>query len=616
VQGLREVFRIVVVAWLLAGCTRNPGDAARDGSSGQAAQAREGIVTISGDDAISESLTWRPPAVEIPPDGLEDARQRAEAALEAGNLSADANSAIPLLLALSKQAPDDKQVRADLKRALLAVIARGDAALSRADDDIAALREAHAMAAVARATDGNDEAVVDYLERIDRADTLWELNRDGEHALAGGRYGEDGGGALAKFREALALQPGQPRAMQGLAATESAMIRNAEVAAEQGDFDGAKHWLGVAAKVRPDMSTVPDAVARIERMRGARIARLRDLGIAALAQPDGIAEARRHLAGILLIARPGDPVAAELRERIDLAEHYGQFRPGQQFTDGLEHGARGPQMVVVPHGGYRMGAEPGDADAEDAERPQHAIRFDRGFAMSITEVTVGDYRRFINATGRETRAQRRGYSMAYDERSGNFARVSGVDWRSDYAGNPADENLPVLHVSARDAEAYAAWLSEQSGNRYRLPSEAEFEYALRAGSRTLYPWGDGSPPRNAGNFTGGRDRSPTGRHWNNAFKGYGDGYWGPAPAGRFAANPWGVRGLAGNVSEWVADCWHDGYRRAPVDGTAWLNPGCRTRVVRGGSWASSPEQTRSSWRAPAGVDSTNGRIGFRVVREI
>jgi formylglycine-generating enzyme required for sulfatase activity len=616
VQGLREVFRIVVVAWLLAGCTRNPGDAARDGSSGQAAQAREGIVTISGDDAISESLTWRPPAVEIPADGLEDARERAEAALEAGNLSADANSAIPLLLALSKQAPDDGQVRADLKRALLAVIARGDAALSRADDDIAALREAHAMAAVARATDGNDEAVVDYLERIDRADTLWELNRDGEHALAGGRYGEDGGGALAKFREALALQPGQPRAMQGLAATESAMIRNAEIAAEKGDFDAAKHWLGVAAKVRPDMSTVPDAVARIERMRGARIARLRDLGIAALAQPDGIAEARRHLAGILLIARPGDPVAAELRERIDLAEHYGQFRPGQQFTDGLEHGARGPQMVVVPHGGYHMGAEAGDAHAVDSERPRHAIRFDRGFAMSITEVTVGDYRRFINATGRETRAQRRGYSMAYDERSGNFARVSGVDWRSDYAGNPANENLPVLHVSARDAEAYAAWLSEQSGNRYRLPSEAEFEYALRAGSRTLYPWGDGSPPRNAGNFTGGRDRSPTGRHWNNAFKGYGDGYWGPAPAGRFAANPWGVRGLAGNVSEWVADCWHDGYRRAPVDGTAWLNPGCRTRVVRGGSWASSPEQTRSSWRAPAGVDSTNGRIGFRVVREI
>src|SRR3546814_10219648 len=98
-------------------------------------------------------------------------------------------------------------------------------------------------------------------------------------------YGEDGGGALAKFREALALQPGQPRAMQGLAATESAMIRSAEIAAEKGDFDGAKGWLAAAAKVRPEMSTVPDAVARIERLRGARIARLRDLGVAALGQP-------------------------------------------------------------------------------------------------------------------------------------------------------------------------------------------------------------------------------------------------------------------------------------------------------------------------------------------
>src|SRR3546814_7684895 len=113
------------------------------------------------------------------------------------------------------------------------------------------------------------------------------------------------------------------------------------------------------------MSTVPDAVVRIERLRSARIARLRDLGVAALGQPEGIATARRRLAEILLIAKPGDPIAADLRERIDLAEHYGQFRPGQQFTDGLEHGARGPQMVVVPHGAYRMGAGADDTRSEE-----------------------------------------------------------------------------------------------------------------------------------------------------------------------------------------------------------------------------------------------------------
>ncbi len=612
---MRAIARIAVLALLLAACSRG-GDHPAPAQAGNAAPERKGIVTISGDDAISETLTWQPPAVEIAPDDAEAARKRAEAALAAGRLVDDAGSAVPLFLALSRQAPQDARVRDGLRRSLRAVIAGGDAALAVADDDIDALRRAHRAAAVARAVDADDATVRDFLGRIDLADTLWELNRDGERALADGDYGASGGGALAKFRRALALRPGQPRAMQGLAATESALIRNAEVAAGKGDFDAARRWLAAAAKVRPGMATVPDAVARIERMRGARIARLRDLGIAALGQPNGIAIARRRLADVLLIARPGDPMAAELRERIDLAEHYGQFRPGQQFTDALKNGARGPQLVVVPHGAFRMGAGADDSRAPDTERPQRAIRFDRGFAMSVTEVTVGEYRRFVNATGRRTRAARRGYSMAYDERSGNFARDSGVDWRSDYAGAPAADDQPVVHVSAKDAEAYAQWLSAQSGQRYRLPSEAEFEYALRAGGDLVYPWGAGNPPRRAGNFTGERDRSPTGRRWNNAFPGYGDGYWGPAPAGRFAANPWGVRDLEGNVSEWVADCWHDGYRRAPRDGAAWVNPGCRTRVVRGGSWASAPAQVRSAWRAPAAVDSTNARIGFRVVREI
>ena len=86
--------------------------------------------------------------------------------------------------------------------------------------------------------------------------------------------------------------------------------------------------------------------------------------------------------------------------------------------------------------------------------------------------------------------------------------------------------------------------------------------------------------------------------------------------GSLAANPWGIHDLSGNVSEWVADCWHDSFRRAPKDGSAWVNPGCRDQVIRGGSWASSPAQTRSAWRAPAQVDITNARLGFRVVRDL
>jgi len=180
----------------------------------------------------------------------------------------------------------------------------------------------------------------------------------------------------------------------------------------------------------------------------------------------------------------------------------------------------------------------------------------------------------------------------------------------------ADLEIRNLHVSVEDAQAYVEWLSAQTGQRYRLPSEAEFEYALRAGSDTVFPWGQGSPPEGTGNFTGDRDRSPGGRSWSNAFDGYGDGHWGPAPVGSFGANAWGLHDLAGNVSEWVADCWHDSYRRAPRDAVAWVNPGCRMHVIRGGAWASSPEQTRSAWRAPAARDTTNARIGFRVVREL
>jgi formylglycine-generating enzyme required for sulfatase activity len=604
---------IALLAALCSACTRDAGDGARDAD---AARDARGSVTISGDDSIAASLTWRPPQVDIAPDGLAEARKRAEGALADGNLYADSGSAIPIYLAILAREPDDAAASAGLRRAVTRLIADGRAALAAADDDIAQLRRANVIAAVARHVRPGDDAVRDYLEAVDTADRLWELNRTAEQALRAGRY-EGAGGALASLREALALRPGQPRAMQTLAAVESALVRRAEQAGDAGDFEQARRWLAAAAEVRDDSPTIADAYARLATVRLMRIARLRDEALALLPKYGGIEQARKRLAQMLAIAEPGNPAVAELHERIDLAVHYGMFRPGQRFTDALGGGARGPQMIVVPHGGFRMGAGDGDAGAEDNERPQRYLRFDRGFALSVREVTVGDFRRFIAATGHRTRAERRGFSMAYDERSGNFARRSRVDWRSGYDGRDAGEDDPVLHVSAKDAQAYAEWLSKESGRHYRLPSEAEFEYALRAGGDTTYPWGDApDPPPETGNLTGAADRSPGGRNWANAFAGYGDGYWGPAPVASFAANAFGLHDLAGNVSEWVADCWHDGYRRAPKDGAAWLNPGCRTQVIRGGSWASAPTQTRSSWRAPASVDTTNARIGFRVARDL
>lgn len=599
-------------------CGRGTGDPSGDGAAAaDAARGRQGSVTVSGSDEIAETLTWRVPPVALTAATLPDARRRADAALRAGALHEDAQAAIPLYLAILSLEPQDTRAKQGLAAAVAAIVARGDESLADAGEDIDALRNAHQLAAVARTVAPQDAGVQAYLARVDLADRLWALNSEGEADLQTRRYGAQGGGALAKFHEALRLQPGQPRALQGVAAVESGLIRNAEQAAERADFTSAGRWLDLAAQVRPGSATIDDARARVQATRQLRIARLRDAGLRALPEYNGVRKARDLLAEMLRIAAPGDPAATELRTRIDLATHYGLFRPGQTFTDALANGGRGPKMVVVPHGAFRMGAEAGEAGAQPYEQPSRYLRFDRGYAMSAHEVTVGEFKRYLAATGARTRSARRGYSMPYDDRSNNFVRRSLVGIGSDYLGGIAADDLPVLHVSAGDADGYVKWLSEQTGRGYRLPSEAEFEYALRAGGSGRYPWGDAAtPPARTGNFTGARDRSPGGRTWSNALAGYGDGHWGPAPVGSFRPNAYGLYDLAGNVSEWVADCWHDGYRRAPKDGGAWFNPGCRTRVIRGGSWASSPAQLRSVWRAPLERDTTNAQIGFRVVRDL
>lgn len=579
---------------------------------------RRPSVTVSTDAGDEAGLNWTPPALVLTREQVRQARRDAAAAVRAGDLFEGPRDAIPLYLALLRLDPEDRLAQRGLARAASALLAQGERALAAAEDDSQALARAVRIAAVLRTVLPDDTRTQAYLARLDLAEQLARLNATGESQLRQGLLGEgDAPGALDSFRSALELAPGQSRARQGLAATESAFIRRAEDAARAGDFEGAARWMGFASQVRADAPTVKDAYARIEQERARQIAALRDAGVAELATPLGLKSAREKLAAALRIAAPGDPVVADLRQRIDLATHYGLFRPGQAFTDALAGGGRTPTMVVVPHGGFRMGADEDEPGATQAEQPAHYVRFDRGFAVSRHPVTVGEFRRFVQATGHRARATRRGHSMVYDERSGNFVRRSGVDWQSGYAGARVGDDMPVLHVSVRDAEAYADWLAEQTGHGYRLPSEAEFEYVLRAGTQGRYPWGnENPPPKGVANLAGGNDVSPSGRRWANAFVGYGDGWWGPAPVGTFRPNPWGLYDLGGNVSEWVTDCWHANFRRAPADGAAWFNPGCRARVVRGGAWASSPQQARAAWRSSQDSDVTSARVGFRVVRGI
>ncbi|WP_228958647.1 formylglycine-generating enzyme family protein [Stenotrophomonas rhizophila] len=609
---------------LLAACSPSPPAAAPvqpAAASPAKAEARNNAVaaqvTIGGEDAAETVQQWQPPRVEIADDAVAQARRDAAQAFEQGRLYADAGSAIPLWLALLQRDGKDRQAQAGLKRARQRLLEETSALLERPLKQRQAVAQASEMALVLLAIAPDDAQVRQLQSRVELAQRAIAYNRAGEDDLRADRIGEDGDGAIGNFREALALDPDNGRARQGLAAAESALIRRAENAARTTDFASAGTWLAEAAKVRDSSITIADAFERIERIRADTLARLRDEGLRDLATPQGLKPAREKLEDALRIALPGDPVVGQLRERIELVTHYGSFRPRQVFSDALRDGGRGPQMIVVPHGGFQMGAGEAEPGASDAEKPAHYVRFERGFAMTITEVTVADFRRYVETSKARPRATRRGHSIVYDERSGNFVRHSGVDWRSDYNGAPALATAPVMHVSVRDAEHYAIWLSEQTGRSYRLPSEAEFEYALRAGSSGRYPWGDaGTPPPQSGNFTGGDDVSPSGRRWFNAFVGYGDGWWGPAPVGSFAPNAWGLHDVSGNLSEWVADCWHASYRRAPADGAAWFNPGCRQRVIRGGNWANAPEQTRAAWRQSQDSDTTSARIGFRLVRGI
>lgn len=550
----------LMLSILLAACGQD--DAASPSTEAES-RLRRGLVSISADESPTYSLDWQVPQAQVEPDALPAALARARTALEEGRLYQGAESAIPLYLAILKVAPSDEVALIGLDQARMALYEQGDAVLESSDADGVNLALAHEIAAVARALAPEAPETLEYLTRVDAADRLQALLEHGENELAAGNLGEAGIGAATAFREVLRNRPNDARAMQGLAAVESQMIGRAEDAIGTDQFNRAIIWLDAAARLRPEAPmAVQEARRRMMLRREARVARLYANALQHLDAPGefgALKAAQADIEQMRAIAVPGELRIRVAEEALTRATLYGRHRPYERFADALKSGGDGPALVVVPHGEFLMGAPEDELDSGKAEWPQHPVRFARGFAMARTETTVGEYARFVAATGHRTRAERRGYSVVYDERSGNFVLRNDITWRNDYVGRPASPDLPVLHVDASDAEAYAAWLSEESGRPYRLPHEAEFEYALRAGKQTRFPWGIGIPPRGGGNLTGSLDRSPSGRRWGNAFVGYGDGYWGPAPVSRGQPNAFGLQGMAGNVGEWMMDCWHQGY---------------------------------------------------------
>ena len=237
------------------------------------------------------------------------------------------------------------------------------------------------------------------------------------------------------------------------------------------------------------------------------------------------------------------------------------------FSDPLSGGTNGPQMVMLPGGSFFMGAKAFAGDGSELPRHERQIA---PFAISQMEITIAQYQQFADATKRK------------------MPNLSGLD----------AQTIPVVYVSWDDANAYVRWLSKESGNEYQLPSEAQWEYAARAGTESPFWWGNDIGEEHAHCFdckTGLNPRQPT-------------------KVGRFKPNAFELFDTAGNVMEWTRDCYHKSYNGAPDDDRAWEGGDCEVRVVRGGAYGNTGKSLRSAARARRPAQKGNDETGIRVVR--
>ena len=245
----------------------------------------------------------------------------------------------------------------------------------------------------------------------------------------------------------------------------------------------------------------------------------------------------------------------------------GPTAPVLKVEDRFRDCAACPEMVVVPAGSFLMGSPESEMGRDDDEGPQHRVTIREAFAVGVYEVKRDEYGTFVAETGHV------GGSGCYVWTGSEWKRREGADWRSPgYAQTGRD---PVVCVSWEDAQAYVRWLSRKTGEEYRLLSEAEWEYAARAGTTTRYSIGDEITSSDA-NY--GRNIGQT------------------QPVGSYRANGFGLYDMHGNVWEWVRDCWNDSYAGAPNNGGSWERGDCSRRVLRGGSWFNYSRDLRSANR--------------------
>ena len=268
-----------------------------------------------------------------------------------------------------------------------------------------------------------------------------------------------------------------------------------------------------------------------------------------------------------------------------------------------------PEMVVIPAGEFMMGSLYGGeyGEPQDTESPMHGVRVGR-FALGRYEVTRQEYAAFVEATGHRSHACR-----VFHPGHG-WTSHDDASWQRPGFGQ--ESRHPVVCVSWEDAQTYVRWLGQETGASYRLPSEAEWEYAARGGTTTHRYWGNASSSQCE--YANGADEAAAKRIDSDlGVVACDDGAAYTAPVGSYSANGFGLRDMLGNVWEWVEDCWYGDYVGAPSDGTAWTRGGdCGRRVVRGGSWYNDDVSLRASARGRYRVGDRSYIAGFRVARTL
>jgi formylglycine-generating enzyme len=290
-----------------------------------------------------------------------------------------------------------------------------------------------------------------------------------------------------------------------------------------------------------------------------------------------------------------------------------QPRAGHVLVNSL-----GMKLAFIPAGDFDMGLEcppeeaarlyGGATDWYANEQPQHHVKVTRPLRLGATHVTRADYAAFVAATGYKTDGEREDFSQVWN--GSKFAKTQGYSWR-----NPGIEQTdahPVVCVTWNDANEFCRWLSGKEGVRYRLPTEAEWEYAYRAGLRAAYIWGN--DPNAGQGWANCADLSAKDVYPDWVTFNWSDDYVYTSPAGSFRPNAWGLFDMAGNAWQWCTD-WYAEYASGDVVDPVGPADGAK-RILRGGAWFGAPCSSRAAYRSRISPSYRGQNVGFRVVMDV